>query len=231
MSEGQELVDLEVDSSYGFVTCLGKRQFGKSHTARLYFDSYPFDRFVFDPNNGIEPEADWITIRRAPDDLAAIGLEKREVAYPRSSSTEPARVTVHYVPILSDPDWREDLDRLVLACFEHQWTCIWVDEVIKAAAANRTLPSMDLVLHQFAHQHLLVLLCGPRSVGIDPLVLTQADLIYLFRLKGISDRKRIADVLGVELAELDVLVNLERFHAVLYRDSDDELVLLPPLPA
>lgn len=225
------VVDLEIESDYAFVTFLGKRQWGKSHAARLYFDAYPFDRVVFDPNNDIAPEADWITIRRVPEDLATTGLEKREEALPLTSGTDPARVTVHYVPILSDPHWREDLDRLLLAVFEHQWVCLWIDEVVKVAKANQTLPSMDLILHQFAHQHLVVLLCGPRPVDIDPLVITQADLLYLYRLRGVQDRRRLAELLGVDLSELDVLMTLEPYNFLLHRDAFDDLVLMPPLPA
>lgn len=233
MDSDPSVVDLEISDDYAVVTCLGKRQWGKSHGARMYFDAYGHDRIVFDANNDITPGSDWLTIRHVPEDPAELGLEtrEREEAQPRWPDGEIPRVTIHYVPVLSDKHWRDELDRLLLYGFDHQWCCIWIDEVVKAAAANQTLPSMELVLHQFGHQHLVLLICGPRPVGIDPLCITQADLLYLYRMRGIQDRKRLAELLGVDLEELDVLMTLEPYHFVLHRDAHDDLVLMPPLPA
>jgi len=234
VAEPEEAGNLELDPDRGgIVFVCGKKGSGKSWLCRSYFDAYPFDRIVIDPNGDLDLPPD--TIRLIPPIPQVASLPGGE--YPPPPAPWPFdelghRVTLHYVPDLNSPDWEDALNAVVLLAFARGRCLLWVDEIVRAAAANRVLPAMDLTLQQFRHRDEVVLLAGPRPVGIAPLCITQADLAVFFKLRGIHDRKRVSELLGIPMETVDaLLMNLERFHFVAYDDRAEVILLCPPLPA
>jgi hypothetical protein len=110
---------------------------------------------------------------------------------------------------------------------------LWVDEVGELTRANKTPPHFRRALHQSRHRRLSMLLCGPRPIDINPLVISQADYVATFELPNPADRKRVADNIGIELDDLEAhLDELDPKHGYLLWDARArELVVMPPLPA
>jgi hypothetical protein len=74
-------------------------------------------------------------------------------------------------------------------------------------------------------------MCGIRPVGIDPLVIGQADYTYVFDLPQPQDRKRVAENIGWPPGEVDRAVEALPEHGYLRHDRKaHELVSFPPLP-
>jgi len=243
----EEPLDLSLDpDTANLMTFLGRRQCGKSRAAAFFVDSYPFDRVVIDPNGDMERKGD-VDLREAimlvPPIPSVKMLDDGTGRYPPPPAPWPwdtaGPVTLHYVPDLSSATEREDTDAVVRLAYARGRCLLLVDELLRVAEANRTLPAMDLTLQQFRHRDETVVLCGPRPVGINPLAITQADLVFLFRMRGIQDRKRIAELTGLDLETVTgLLMNLPRYESIVLDDrgggdADGETVIvsLPPLPA
>jgi hypothetical protein len=232
-TEEGELVDLQLDAEQAnLLTFLGRRGCGKSRAARYYFDSYPFDRIVIDPNGDMELEG---ALELVPPIPVIPILEGGR--YPPPPAPWPydelGRVTLHYVPNLSDPDHEADTDDVVRLAFARGRCLLLVDEILTVAKANQVLPAMDLTLQQFRHRDETMILCGPRPVGIDPMTITQADLVVLFRMRGIHDRRRIAELTGLSLEVVtSLLMTLPKFESVVVDDREGEgtVICCPPLP-
>lgn len=214
---------LDPDRS-AFVAIVGKKGQGKSELARTMFESYPYDRLVIDPTGDIHLDGD-VTKLAAP-------LPGK---FPVDD--EGKQVTARFVPDPGLATYRDDMDRAVGLAFYHPGRrCLcWIDEIGELSKANNTPPHLARALHQGRHRRLSLLMCGPRPINIDPLVLAQADQVYIFRLPNPADRKRVADVIGVEPGVLDdAVANLGNFEYLRFdahaTDPDDELVHFPPLP-
>jgi hypothetical protein len=236
MSDELDLsLDAEEANLLGF---WGRRGCGKSRAARYFFDSYPFDRIVIDPNGDMEVPGAIELVPPIPK-IPTLENGRYQPAPAPWPWDELGRVTLHYVPDLSDEDERANTDDVVRLAFARGRCFLLVDEAMRVAQANRVLPAMDLTLQQFRHRDETIALCGPRPVGIEPLCITQADLTFLYRMRGIQDRKRIAEVTGLDLDLVSgLLMNLPRFESVVLddRDGGDEegetaIIQLPPLPA
>jgi hypothetical protein len=234
MTESEsELVDLQLDPDVAnLLTFLGRRGCGKSRAARYFFDSYPFDRIVIDPNGDMELEG---ALELVPPIPVLPALENGR--YPPAPAPWPydelGRVTLHYVPNLSDPDNEEHTDAVVRLAFARGRCLLLVDEILVVAKANQTLPAMNLTLQQFRHRDETILLCGPRPVGIEPMSITQADLVVLFRMRGIHDRRRIAELTGLDLEVVTgLLMDLPKYESVVVDDREGEggIICCPPLP-
>lgn len=210
-----------------FVAIFGKKGSGKSVLGRHIFESYPHDRIVIDVTGDEGGLAAAQTIREIPDrwpveasSLIAPGHRKRQ--------------TLRYLPDMGSPTHREDLDRAIGIAYQHRRTCAWVDEVMQVFPAGRTGPWGTRALHQGRHRQLSLILCGPRPVDIDPLVLSQADRVYLFQMLHPLDIARAAGHMGVDPKRLEAAVRaLPRFGYLCFDAAappDDNLWEYPPLP-
>jgi hypothetical protein len=75
-------------------------------------------------------------------------------------------------------------------------------------------------------------MCGPRARDIDPLVLHQADWVYLFDLPHPYDRDAVAGTVGWKPAELAAALDeLPPYGYLRWDVAAHELVEFPPLPA
>lgn len=231
-----------LDPQQGVIwTFVGKKKSGKSVLAMLVFMSYPGDKIVIDVAGDDGPVGpDVITI------VGTIGDGSLPDAWPEwlrryTDDGGPLPMTLRYVPDAGSPTFLDDMDHIVGLAMSHGECCILVHEMQVLAPANKTRKHTRRLLNHNRHNGATTaLFCGPRSQGIDLLILAQADLLSIFELQNKSDRDRIAESIGWNKPELDDAVealgpheNL-RFDANEPKPEDDQpdmrLVHCPALP-
>jgi DNA helicase HerA-like ATPase len=94
---------------------------------------------------------------------------------------------------------------------------------------------MRRALRQGRHQHLTMILATPRPLTVDPLVLSQSDWVYVFRLPNPNDRKRVAESIGWDPKDFDEAVFALGPYEYLRYQADatggaGDLAHFPPLP-
>lgn len=211
------------------ITIVGRKGSGKSVLAHRFWQGWPGDRLVIDPTGDVDAgdDAERLTLplpARWPTnplgDLEAVG-------------GRPKRSTLRYVPDMGAATYVDDMDRAVGLAFTKGNAMLWVDEVAELTSANSTPPHVRRLLHQSRHRRLNLMFCGPRPIDINPLVMSQADYLAVFRLPNPSDRKRVADVTGLDLGEFeDALAEATAVdHGYVWYDVvAEELLVCPPLP-
>ncbi|MGI8685118.1 MAG: hypothetical protein ACR2MO_08550 [Acidimicrobiales bacterium] len=201
-----------------FIAIFGRKGSGKSVLAHRLWDTWPYDRLVIDPTGDVEVDED-TTALTTP-------LPTR---WPRRADSK--RVSLRLVPNRLDPSYRDDLDRAVGLAFFHRRTLLWIDEVGELTRANATPPHFDMALHQGRHQALTLVMCGPRPINVSPLVISQADYVYVFELPNPVDRARVADNIGWEPKDFDALVVNLPEHGYLRWDARQRVLdVFPPIP-
>jgi hypothetical protein len=204
------------------VTVLGRKGTGKSVLAAFYWDSYPYDELCIDVTR---------------DALVGPGCQ---FLYGELPTTFPApdrdagvyRTKLVYRPDPGGDTYTDDLDRAVsLALHDPNGPCLlWIDE--RSEFTVRPGPGMRRALNQSRHFGLSILSCGPRAVNMDPLLLSNADYLFLFDLPGVHDRQRVADTIGVNLQALTNAINQLPPHGYLRWDAKArDMIQFPPLPA
>jgi hypothetical protein len=218
-------VNLRLDPNRAnHITVIGRKGTGKSELAGLFWRSWPFDRLVIDPNGDVR-DVDDDDVQRLELPLPgswpwAAGIDERE-----------QRSTLAFRPDFRSPTFLDDMDRAISLALSRGRVLLWVDEAGELMKANRTPPHSRHLLHTSRHARVSVLLCMPRPVDVDPLTMSQADYIAAFELPSPSDRKRLADVIGLDLAELEAAHNELVEHGFLWWETRArELTVLPPLP-
>lgn len=232
-----------IDPSKGIVVgCFGKKRSGKSVMGLLLFDAYPYDKVSIDlaKDDGpgyIEADSPGVIQLRGTVDTLPRNLDRL-----RREPGEP--MTIRYAPDASSPTYLADIDHVIGATYAHGertgHACLLIHEVGRVARSNRTPPHMLAALSHNRHAHLTMIMCGPRTKTIDPLVLAQCDIVYAFDLPNPDDRKRLADEIGYD-GDLDGAIKDLPEHGYLLYDAqiekpaapDDEdlrVVECPPLP-
>lgn len=234
MSSGTFDDDGHIDTNRGVIVfCCGKKHSGKSILALLLFMSYPRDKVVIDIAGDDGPTGpDVIELRGTVDDIPR--------TWPEHLRVDDKPLTLRYVPDPGSPTMLEDIDAVIALVMSHEHCAVLIHEIGVAAPAGRTQPHMRRLLMHNRHAKVTAFFCGPRPQTIDPLVLAQADLVYVFELRNPADRKRIADTIGWDPAEFDELVLALVRHGYLRFDANEEkpegdepdlrLVEWPPLP-
>jgi len=179
------------------ITAFGKKGAGKSVFSRSIYTSFPGNKLCIDVNGNAEPgeDAEKVTEplpKRWPESSPALGERRR----PRN---------LHYRAHPMSPTYREDLDKvLALALFPQDHpVLLWAGEVGELMPGGRPGPHMRELLQQNRHYKVTCLFDGPRPVYVDPLVVSQSDLIAVYRLPNPSDRKRIAEEFGCDPKKFD----------------------------
>jgi hypothetical protein len=200
-----------------FVSIFGKKGEGKSVLARRLWDTWPRDELCIDVTGDA----------LGPADARRVGPDVPDLWPQAVREDEPVRL--RYVPDMRSSTYRDDLDRTVGLGLRNRGSLLWVDEIGVLTQANRTGPNTRRLLHQGRHQRMTAVFCGPRPVDIDPLVIAQSDVVYVFRMPNPADRQRVAAVCGIEPRRFDAAVHALGSHEYLRWDGD-ELVWFPPLP-
>lgn len=212
-----ERVGQKLDSRRShFIAAFGKKGSGKSFLAQRFWDTWPGDRLVIDVCGDIDAGEDTTLLR-----------DPLPMHWPTGMDGE--RVSLRYVPDPGSGEYRDDLDRAVGLAFGHRGSLLWIDEVGEVTNANATGPNMRRALQQGRHRDLSMIMCGPRSIDINPLVISQADLVYVFDVPHPRDRERIAAVIGYPPKDFDAAVHELGEHEYLRWDGE-ELVAFPALP-
>jgi hypothetical protein len=210
------------------IAIVGKKGSGKTELAMVLFESYPFDRLGVDPNGDIHfPEG---TLDLEPPIPARWPGERFDRATGHGERRRPQ--TLRYVPDFGEPDYREQLDRAIGLAYSHPRTCALVDEAHEAFPAGQTPPHGRRALRQGRHHDLTLILATPRPLTVDPLVVSQADWVYVFKLPNPNDRKRVAESIGWDPKTFDEAVHeLGTFEYLRYDSARDDLAHFPALPA
>lgn len=230
-----------LDPSRGIIaTCFGKKRSGKSVMGRLLFDSFPFDRLVIAANADDGPFADdardVFELSGTVADLPARWPEHLR----RDDAAGPRRMTLRYVPDHGSPTVLEDCDAVLGIAQAHGHCAVLIHEVGLVAPSGRVPPHMKRLLHSNRHDHVTMILCGPRPITVDPLVIGQADLVYVFEMPVPADRRRVADTIGWSPQDFDHNVEMLGPHEYLRFDANESkpadgeldlrLVRCPALP-
>jgi hypothetical protein len=192
----------------------------------MFWLSYPFDRLVIDPTGDVDP---------GDPDTKELGAPL-PAKWPTPEVDERGRrkrQTLRFVPDPGAETFVDDMDRAIALAHWHpdRRALAWIDEVGTVTRANFTPPHFSRALHQGRHRRLSLLMCGPRPINIDPLVLAQADYVAVFDLPNPNDRRRVADACGIEPREFDHWHGQLEEHAFLWFDQRaHELVVCDPIP-
>jgi hypothetical protein len=182
-----------------FLTSFGKKNSGKSVFSRSFYRSWPGDKLCIDVNGNAGPGEDAETV---PIEVARGGKwPARQLQL--GERPRPRNLYVRANPM--SPTFVDDLDRAVGMALlpQDHTTLLWAGEVNKLMPNGRPGPHLNTVLEQNRHYHVPVIFDGPRPVWLSPTVLMQADLVAVYRLPQVSDRKRIAECIGAEYSTFE----------------------------
>lgn len=211
--------DGRLDTSKGMILVFqGKKRSGKSVLALYWFMSFPGDKAVIDIAGDDGPQGPGvIEIRGTVEDL------------PRSwpEHLRPAKgvpMILRYVPDPKSPTFLEDIDAFLGMVYAHSSkehpVMVLIHEMGVAAKAGRTKPHTRAALMHNRHHGLNELLCMPRSMDVEPLVLAQADLVYTFEMPSQADRDRTAETIGWPKIEFTEAVQQLGPHEYLRFDAN-----------
>jgi hypothetical protein len=208
-----------------FMLLVGTKGSGKSHHAAWMYRTWPGNKLVLDVTGDAEagPDAEEL---RAP-------LPPK---FPRSDDGRPRNLRIRLDR--TSPTYQDDLDRAVrMALYPRDDPVLfWADEVAELGDANTTRPHWSVALWEGRHYRLSILACGPRPQRINPLVVSQADLVAIYRVPNPRDRQRLAENMGYPPARLEAeLAETYRrgpYWHLLYdaRPNPPQLYRMPPLP-
>jgi hypothetical protein len=219
------------------ISCFGKKKSGKSVMGLLLFQSYPWDKIVIDVAGDDGPWGDGIhELHGTTEDLPR--------RWPEHLREDKEPMTLRYTPDAGSPTFREDMDAVVgLALRQGKATghcALLVHEGGVLAQSNRTPPNTRRALMHNRHNKFTLIMCQPRPYTLDPLVLQQSDVVYVFDVPNPDDRKRIADTIGWEASDFDASWRELNTHEYLRFDANEpkpkgneldlRLTHWPPLP-
>jgi hypothetical protein len=199
------------------IVAVGKKKSGKSVMALMHFLSYPWDRVVIDVagddgpwgENVIEIYGDSSTIPRR---------------WPEHLRRDNRPMTLRYIPDPGSPTFIEDMDSVVGLALSHGrrsgHCCVLVHEGGVLAQANRTPPHTRRALMHNRHNGLTAIFAMPRPLTVDPLIIQQADLVYVFDVPNPHDRRRLAETIGWDPKDFDAAWNELQVHEYLRYDAN-----------
>lgn len=204
------------------IAIFGKKREGKTELAFLLWDSWPGPKLAIDPNGDLKMPAHTLKL------VAPLPLH-----WPAASDfPDPERQVARYVPDPGSPTYQDDVDHVIGLAYAHPGkVCILEDECQAIFPVGRTGPHGKRALRQGRHHDLTQIATDLRPMLIDTLVLSNADWVYVFKLKNPADRRRVADSIGRDPKEFDDAVAALGPHEFLrYDDEIDDLAHFPALP-
>lgn len=223
-----ELPTLDPDRDSTLILLVGRKGSGKSVAARELYRSWDQDKLVIDVNGDADPGPDAQRIQ--------VPLPSKFPAGAGPLVNEPAK-SLHFRADPGAPTYRDDLDRAIgLALYPQDLpVLVWIDEIGEVCkGANSTPPNLRRLLMQSRHYRASALMCGPRPMNIDPLAISQADLIYIFDVPNPRDRDRLAENMGYPprrlAAELEETRRRGKYWFLLWDANAGVPYRMPPIP-
>lgn len=225
-----ELFALDPDKS-SVVAAFGRKGTGKSYLSTMLFEAYPYDRLLIDNTGDVDPGFSFTSPWPYPEDQWPDPPEQGQRGSWRLRPNH--RTPPEKRGATTAPQWRWDIDDALGFAMDHGRVAVQVDEVGETFPVGKTLPMGDDMLHTLRHRNVSLFAAGPRPVGLDPLVLTQADLVAMFNLPHEIDVRRLAATLGLPDDELYGLIrglDAEAHEFLLFDQNHHELYHCDPLP-
>lgn len=220
--EDDVALDVDPDGEPMWLDFFGRKGSGKSNLARVYFKSWPYDALLIDTTGDGDPDGSFTTPWPGGR------------TWPEPENPEKPFTHYRVKPERTNPLFAEVIDDAILAIHEKPGPgLLWIDELREVAKVNQIRPGMMTVLNESRHGEVFVLGCGPRPVTIDPLMLTQADWVFVFELANVYDVRRVAQTCGVtEDALKACLKSTEKYGFVRLRaDRPGHIDVYPPVPS
>lgn len=186
----------------------GKTRSGKSLLARTVFLSAAAPRLIIDP---------------ADSDLTDVpgAVTFRDAKRPPADAA-----TARFVP--RDPADRNEYDLVYRWAFERYPRFVWLDEAGQAAPAQGGSRWLNTYLVQGAKRSLGHIACHGRPREINRNLIGSASHVLIFELPNPDDRRHLADLVGLPVAELEADLFALPPHGFLWWDSET-LWSCPPL--
>jgi hypothetical protein len=186
----------------------GRSGSGKSLLARAIFLSAAAPRLIIDPADSDLTDVDGAVTFRDP---------KRPPA---------DAATARFVP--SDPGDRDAYDAVYRWAFERFPRYTWLDEAGIAAPAQGGPRWLNTYIVQGRKRALGHVACHPRPREVNRNLIAQAAHVFVFDLPNPDDRRHLADLMGLPVAELDAdLAALPEFGFLWWDGAT--LLSCPPL--
>jgi hypothetical protein len=239
--EAADLLTLDPDKSTCVFAC-GRKNTGKTHLTTTLFRAFPYDRLLIDVTGDVDPFFEFTEpIDEAPD------------TWPTSADVPPwrdwgpgenppgERVSLRLRPRYRNnvrskrtglPMWLEQVDDWIGLAMDHGRTAVEIDDAGEVVKANRCGPATTDMLHTLRHRDLTLLTSCPRPVSIDPLTISQADLVAIFDTPHELDVRRLKASIGVRITVDDLyglIESLDEHEFLLVKDK--ALYHCEPLPA
>lgn len=186
------------------VTVFGKTGSGKSTLVRQLLRSY--SRAVLVDPKGRASVDDWPVV---------YGSEAFLRAWPATP-----RIIVRPGP---GEDRRKWIDRLMWHVWSTGETAVCVDETIGVVDANRGSAGLDAVWSQGRELGITAYVCTQRPSKVPPVIVSEAEHVFVFRLNRPDDRETVADTIGPYRPPA------ERFAFVYWSEHLTAAVDCPPL--
>jgi hypothetical protein len=208
------------------IVCQGKKHSGKSVLALNLFAGHPGDKVVIDVAGDDGPMGPGVVeLRGTVDELPGEWPE-----HLRPARDQP--MILRYAPDAGSPTFLEDMDAVVGLAMKHSRrdkpACVLIHEMGVAAPANKTKPHMRRAAMHNRHVGLSMILCGPRTLTVEPLLIGQADLVNTFELPNPHDRQRTAEIIGWDPVAFGYYVDQLGRHEYLRFDANEDKPPAPP---
>lgn len=134
--------------------------------------------------------------------------------------------TARFVP--RDPGNRAAYDAVYRWAFERYPRFVWLDEASQVAPAHGGPRWLNTYLIQGRKRGLGHVTCHARPREINRNLIAQANHVFIFDMPNPDDRRHLADLIGLPVAELEADLAALADHGFLWWDGDT-LTSCPPL--
>lgn len=187
-------------STHAIIAAFGKKESGKSIIVHTFASTWPYDMVVLDVAGDDGPMPRKPGTGTHDVHLLSGTVDTLPRTWPEGLRREQRPMILRYVPDPGSPTELEDMDALTGLAFDHSSkerpAMLVVHEIGRVAPAGRTPANMRRVVNHNRHRGLTMAVAGPRPITVEPLVIAQADVVYVFELNNSDDRERVAKNIG-----------------------------------